>query len=76
LGYIYIHWLAFSRDVLQGYNGTIFAYGQTGAGKTFTMFGPDLGSPELRGIIPRACSYEPPPHYLEFTNKVVLDSKQ
>ena len=28
-------------DVLAGYNGTFFAYGQTGAGKTHTMFGPD-----------------------------------
>ena len=27
---------------LQGYNGTIFAYGQTGAGKTFTIQGPSL----------------------------------
>ena len=36
-----------------GYNGTIFAYGQTGAGKTHTMEGyPD--PPELRGIIPNA----------------------
>lgn len=25
---------------LQGYNGTIFAYGQTGTGKTYTMLGP------------------------------------
>ena len=24
---------------IQGYHGTIFAYGQTGAGKTFTMEG-------------------------------------
>lgn len=24
-------------DVLNGYNGTIFAYGQTASGKTFTM---------------------------------------
>lgn len=24
-----------------GYNGTIFAYGQSGSGKTFTMLGPD-----------------------------------
>lgn len=24
-------------DVLNGYNGTIFAYGQTSSGKTFTM---------------------------------------
>ena len=26
-------------SVLQGYNGTIFAYGQTGAGKTHTIHG-------------------------------------
>lgn len=25
------------EDVMVGYNGTIFAYGQTGTGKTFTM---------------------------------------
>lgn len=25
------------ESVLEGYNGTIFAYGQTGTGKTFTM---------------------------------------
>jgi hypothetical protein len=27
---------------LEGYNGSIFAYGQTGAGKTFTIQGPSL----------------------------------
>ena len=27
------------ESVLQGYNGTIFAYGQTGTGKTYTMQG-------------------------------------
>jgi len=26
-------------SVLEGFNGTIFAYGQTGTGKTFTMEG-------------------------------------
>lgn len=26
-------------SVLEGYNGTIFAYGQTGTGKTFSMVG-------------------------------------
>ena len=28
------------RDVVRGFNATIFAYGQTGSGKTYTMFGP------------------------------------
>jgi len=37
---------------LDGYNGTIFAYGQTGAGKTHTMVG-DYKDPEVKGIIPR-----------------------
>lgn len=34
------------QEVLQGYNCTVFAYGQTGTGKTFTMVGEksqDLG---------------------------------
>lgn len=26
-------------NVLNGYNATVFAYGMTGAGKTYTMFG-------------------------------------
>ena len=44
------------EDVLQGFNSTIFAYGQTGSGKSHTMFG-QLASPEMRGIIPRACHH-------------------
>ena len=40
------------EDVLKGYNGTIFAYGQTASGKTHTMEGPDIDGPD-RGIIPR-----------------------
>lgn len=39
-------------DVLAGYNGTIFAYGQTSSGKTHTMEGV-LGDPAKQGIIPR-----------------------
>ncbi|RHY25982.1 hypothetical protein DYB32_007963 [Aphanomyces invadans] len=41
---------------LEGYNATIFAYGQTGTGKTYTMegFNSSGGSLEDRGIIPRA----------------------
>ncbi|KAJ3207036.1 Kinesin-like protein kif3a [Dinochytrium kinnereticum] len=41
------------ESVLNGYNGTIFAYGQTGTGKTFSMEGV-RDVPELRGIIPNA----------------------
>ena len=41
------------ESVLSGYNGTIFAYGQTGCGKTFTMQGEE-NPQELRGIIPRS----------------------
>ena len=39
--------------VLEGYNGTVFAYGQTGCGKSFTMMGP-VSPEEQKGIIPRA----------------------
>lgn len=39
-------------DVLNGYNGTIFAYGQTSSGKTHTMEGV-IGDEHLQGIIPR-----------------------
>uniref|UniRef100_A0A8C8DSG7 Kinesin-like protein n=1 Tax=Oryzias sinensis TaxID=183150 RepID=A0A8C8DSG7_9TELE len=40
------------KDVLYGYNGTIFAYGQTSSGKTHTMEG-KLHDPHQMGIIPR-----------------------
>ncbi|PAA92062.1 hypothetical protein BOX15_Mlig021005g3 [Macrostomum lignano] len=39
-------------DVMNGYNGTIFAYGQTSSGKTHSMEG-DLDDPVNQGIIPR-----------------------
>lgn len=42
--------------MLKGYNGTIFAYGQTGCGKTHTM----MGKPhdvEHRGIIPNCFAH-------------------
>ncbi|XP_025085555.1 kinesin-like protein KIF3A isoform X2 [Pomacea canaliculata] len=42
--------------VLEGYNGTIFAYGQTGTGKTFTMEG-IRSIPEKRGIIPNSFAH-------------------
>lgn len=41
------------NSVLEGYNGTIFAYGQTGTGKTHTMEG-YAGDPESQGIIPNS----------------------
>merc|ERR1719220_979267 len=40
------------KDVLSGYNGTIFAYGQTSSGKTHTMEG-IIDDPNMQGIIPR-----------------------
>jgi kinesin family protein 5 len=40
-------------DILNGYNGTVFAYGQTGAGKSYTMMGTDIDNDEGRGVIPR-----------------------
>jgi kinesin family protein 11 len=44
-------------EVLQGFNCTIFAYGQTGTGKTHTMTGDVTASasmPDGAGVIPRA----------------------
>lgn len=44
-------------NVMDGYNGTIFAYGQTGAGKSFSMFGKEHSTEgNLKGIIPRAAA--------------------
>lgn len=40
-------------DILNGYNGTVFAYGQTGAGKSYTMMGSDIDDTDAKGIIPR-----------------------
>ena len=41
------------ENVMEGYNGTIFAYGQTGTGKTFTISGVPK-DPELKGIMARS----------------------
>eukprot|EP00210_Caulerpa_lentillifera_P007889 g7530.t1 len=61
-------------NVLAGYNSTIFAYGQTGAGKTHTMVG-NIKDEEQRGLTPRVFEYlfkrikeeeatqNPPPQY-------------
>jgi Kinesin motor domain len=49
------------RDILEslflGFNGTIFTYGQTNAGKTYTMEGKSLRNRRTRGLIPRSISY-------------------
>ena len=56
------------QALLSGFNGTIFAYGQSGSGKTFTMLGPDsvvdaikngsdgisVDVQRMYGVIPRA----------------------
>ena len=42
------------ESCLQGYNATMFAYGQTGTGKTYTMDGSEARDPVARGIIPRS----------------------
>ena len=39
---------------LEGFNICIFAYGQTGAGKSYSMMG--APGPGNEGIIPRACA--------------------
>lgn len=44
------------EKALQGYNGTIFAYGQTGTGKTYTMAGLQK-KPETKGIIPNTFNH-------------------
>ena len=41
------------ENVMEGYNGTIFAYGQTGTGKTHTISGLPK-DPYLKGIMPRS----------------------
>lgn len=40
-------------DVMQGFNATIMAYGQTGAGKTYTL---SSTRPDAIGIMPRAAA--------------------
>jgi hypothetical protein len=44
------------ESVVEGYNGTIFAYGQTGTGKTYTMEGSETREQD-KGIIPRSINW-------------------
>jgi hypothetical protein len=57
-------------SIFKGFNGTIFAYGQTGAGKSHTMEGL-LDPPELRGIIPNSFK-----HIFEHINANTNPGKQ
>ncbi|KAI9762895.1 MAG: Kinesin heavy chain [Geoglossum simile] len=62
-------------DILNGYNGTVFAYGQTGAGKSYTMMGSDIDNDDTRGIIPRIveqifASILASPENIEYTVRV------
>ena len=73
------------EHALAGYNTTIFAYGQTGAGKTHTMHGPTSPA-DARGLVPRVMEHlfqlqalqsELRCHcvasYLEIHNETVID---
>jgi kinesin family member 5 len=62
-------------DILNGYNGTVFAYGQTGAGKSYTMMGSSIDDEEGRGVIPRIveqifASIMTSPSTIEYTVRV------
>jgi kinesin family protein 11 len=73
------------KDVMRGYESTVFAYGQTGTGKTHTMEG-DLSNEAEHGIIPRSAraifetlkspdyqSYTVTCSYLEIYNEELCD---
>ena len=57
--------LPIARACVAGYNGTLFAYGQTGTGKTYTMLGEapkmsgdaDPSTSDQRGVIPRVIEH-------------------
>ena len=48
-------------EILQGINGTIFVYGLSGSGKTYSMYGPEERKDEMDistfGIIPMSAAY-------------------
>jgi len=58
------------ESVMAGYNGTIFAYGQTGCGKTHTMIGVKDDKSQ-KGIIPNAFD-----HIFSFVDDQTNDSKK
>ena len=62
-GSVFTHIKPVLDGILSGINGCVFAYGQTSAGKSYTMLGPNGGqdlsrtSESNRGILPRAAEY-------------------
>eukprot|EP00300_Choanocystis_sp_HF-7_P000762 c10629_g1_i2.p1 GENE.c10629_g1_i2~~c10629_g1_i2.p1 ORF type:complete len:664 (+),score=165.25 c10629_g1_i2:38-2029(+) len=44
------------KDLFDGFHATIFAYGQTGAGKSWSMFGSSASAAD-EGIVPRSTKY-------------------
>jgi kinesin family protein 6/9 len=73
------------KSVVDGINGTVLVYGQTGAGKTFTMSG-SMQNYKYRGLVPRAISqvfqeigsrfdneYTVRVSYLEIYNELLFD---
>lgn len=42
--------------VMSGFNGAIMAYGQTSAGKSWTMDGPSIWDTQFQGVVPRCVS--------------------
>lgn len=64
-------------SVMEGFNGTVFAYGQTSSGKTHTMSGSDMYNEDERGVIPRMVTHvfnkiHNSPSEIEFTVKVSM----
>ena len=62
---------------MEGFNGTVFAYGQTSSGKTHTMSGSDMYNEEERGVIPRMVTHvfnkiQNSPSEMEFTVTVSM----
>lgn len=45
-----------NKNLLSGFNATVFAYGMTGAGKSYTMFG-NLTNPDLNEREPGICIF-------------------